>query len=104
MKSFVVINQMKLPSIVNLGLPTNLWLFRLPAVICHVTEALLGAIFNLLALNQHCVENPALPYSEKLSFFCFIQVCSKKTCVSYFTAFDKRKETWPRSTGLDQLT
>lgn len=42
---------MKLPSIVNLGLPTNLWLFRLPTVMCHITEALLGAIFNLLALN-----------------------------------------------------
>lgn len=41
--------------------------FRLSARICCVLEALLGAIFNSLALNECCVENQAVLSSDNSS-------------------------------------
>lgn len=40
---------------------------RLSARICCVLEALLGAIFNSLALNECCVENQAVLSSDNSS-------------------------------------
>lgn len=41
--------------------------FRLSARICCVLEALLGATFNSLALNECCVENQAVLSSDNSS-------------------------------------
>lgn len=42
---------------------------------CYI-EVSVGDILNFLALNKYCVENQAMLYSEKLSFF--TQAGSKK--------------------------
>jgi len=73
--------------------------FRLSARTCCILEALLGAIFNLLSLNECSVENQAMLSSEKLSFFCFTQACSKNLLSFALQHSTKERKLSPEALG-----